>query len=402
MKDITKISRQRILIISITLIILWNISSWFIAEHYYLNSTKELIEQETKLSQERASDLADSIKRNLNYLHGIPDLLSNLLRVKWAVSQFGADIAASTLTLDSRTKQWTDNPALKDLSQYLAIAAKSLNADLIYVVNAAGDCIAASNWDTPGTSIGSNFAERDFFKKNKNGQRGLQYAVGKTTHIPGLYFSTPVIIDGKFMGAVIAKADVPNLSFLIKQSDAFITDANDVIILAHNKVLEMRSLPDASISRLTVQERFALYLRTNFPMLNIAPWEDRRFTTLKQIEYGQSPYILAIKELPEYGLKVYVKNEIAAVPSLNRDHFWFALLLGTLGSLLVVVASGTLLYFQAIMRSKAQLWKQANFDTLTGLPNRDMFQDRLAQEIKNSNRSGLPLALLLIDRKSVV
>lgn len=397
MKDITKISRQRIVIISVILIILWNISSWFIAEHYYLDSTKELIEQETKLSQERAGDLADSIKRNLNYLHGIPDLLSNLLRVKWAVSQFGADISPSTLTLDSRTKQWTDNPALKDLSQYLAIAAKSLNADLIYVVNAAGDCIAASNWDTPGTSIGSNFAERVFFKKNKNGQRGLQYAVGKTTHIPGLYFATPVIIDGKFMGSVIAKADVPNLSFLIKQSDAFITDANGVIILARNKGLEMRSLPDASISKLTGQERFALYLRTSFPMLKIAPWEDRRFTTLKQIEDGNLPYILAVKELPEYGLNVYVENEIAAIISLNRDHFWFALLLGTLGSLLIVVASGTLIYFQSIMKSKAQLWKQANFDTLTGLPNRDMSQDRLAQEIKNSNRSGLPLALLLID-----
>jgi diguanylate cyclase (GGDEF)-like protein/PAS domain S-box-containing protein len=43
------------------------------------------------------------------------------------------------------------------------------------------------------------------------------------------------------------------------------------------------------------------------------------------------------------------------------------------------------------------IWQQANFDLLTGLPNRSMFYDRLQQEIRKAARSGLPLALLLID-----
>ena len=50
-------------------------------------------------------------------------------------------------------------------------------------------------------------------------------------------------------------------------------------------------------------------------------------------------------------------------------------------------------------RKKAEdlIWKQANFDTLTGLPNRHMFYDRLAQEIKKAERAGLPMVLLYID-----
>jgi diguanylate cyclase (GGDEF)-like protein len=43
------------------------------------------------------------------------------------------------------------------------------------------------------------------------------------------------------------------------------------------------------------------------------------------------------------------------------------------------------------------IWKQANFDLLTGLPNRYMFQDRLAQEIKKAHRGGTMLGLLFID-----
>ena len=48
-------------------------------------------------------------------------------------------------------------------------------------------------------------------------------------------------------------------------------------------------------------------------------------------------------------------------------------------------------------KSDELLWVQANFDTLTGLPNRHMFYDRLTQEIRKSRRSGLPMALLLLD-----
>lgn len=43
------------------------------------------------------------------------------------------------------------------------------------------------------------------------------------------------------------------------------------------------------------------------------------------------------------------------------------------------------------------IWQQANFDALTGLANRQMFQDRLEQEIKKSHRTALPLALMVLD-----
>ena len=48
-------------------------------------------------------------------------------------------------------------------------------------------------------------------------------------------------------------------------------------------------------------------------------------------------------------------------------------------------------------QSEEVIWKQANFDTLTGLPNRNMFHDRLEHELMKSDRADLPLALLLID-----
>ena len=48
-------------------------------------------------------------------------------------------------------------------------------------------------------------------------------------------------------------------------------------------------------------------------------------------------------------------------------------------------------------RAEALIWQQAHFDNLTGLPNRNMLRDRMAQEIKKSRRDGLQLAVLFID-----
>ena len=47
--------------------------------------------------------------------------------------------------------------------------------------------------------------------------------------------------------------------------------------------------------------------------------------------------------------------------------------------------------------SEGLIWKQANFDSLTDLPNRNMFIDHLEMEIRKSHRSGTPLALMFLD-----
>jgi diguanylate cyclase (GGDEF)-like protein/PAS domain S-box-containing protein len=47
--------------------------------------------------------------------------------------------------------------------------------------------------------------------------------------------------------------------------------------------------------------------------------------------------------------------------------------------------------------SEVLIWQQANFDTLTGLPNRNMFLNHLEQEIKKSQRARLLLGLMFLD-----
>lgn len=48
-------------------------------------------------------------------------------------------------------------------------------------------------------------------------------------------------------------------------------------------------------------------------------------------------------------------------------------------------------------QSEESIWRQANFDPLTGLPNRSMFREQLKQEIKKAHRSGQMLAVFFLD-----
>ncbi len=48
-------------------------------------------------------------------------------------------------------------------------------------------------------------------------------------------------------------------------------------------------------------------------------------------------------------------------------------------------------------KSEEMILHQANFDALTGLPNRYMFRDRIEQEIRQAQQTGHPLALLFLD-----
>jgi diguanylate cyclase (GGDEF)-like protein len=48
-------------------------------------------------------------------------------------------------------------------------------------------------------------------------------------------------------------------------------------------------------------------------------------------------------------------------------------------------------------QAEAWIWEQANFDLVTGLPNRHMFHERLSREVEISQRSGKSFALMFLD-----
>lgn len=350
--------RGRIIIwATLFLAILWGTVSYYVANAHYEARISEIISRGSQDAQGDADDIADSIRRNLHYFSGVPSFFVHGLRIIREVSRSGASASPSTLPYEVRKKRWSADPGLNDLSRAMAMAQASFGADLIYILNAAGDCIAAGNWDKPGSPIGTNFAERDFFRQNKSGQHGLQYAVGKTTHIAGLYFSSPVIIHGKFMGSVVAKANVPSLSFLTRLTNDFVTDKNGVIILASDRSMEMKVLPDAPFFTQSRQSIINYYQRSDFQTLQVEPWGKGKFAAVQRINAGNVPYVVATRELPEYGLTVHAEHELPEMLVLEREYARITLWICFGGSLFIVIGGIASYFLQNVRWARQQLRK---------------------------------------------
>ena len=99
------------------------------------------------------------------------------------------------------------------------------------------------------------------------------------------------------------------------------------------------------------------------------------------------------------GGETSVLNKLIEIHAMNRDGDEFPVELS-----ISVIDSPDLQEFNAYIRDISKrkqaetiIWNQANFDSLTSLPNRNLFLQRLEHEALSCDRSKLSLALLYID-----
>jgi EAL domain-containing protein (putative c-di-GMP-specific phosphodiesterase class I)/C4-dicarboxylate-specific signal transduction histidine kinase/DNA-binding response OmpR family regulator len=244
---------------------------------------------------------------------------------------------------------------LVEMNDSLNIAATHLGADIIFIINAAGDCIASSNAGKPASTVGSNYADRMYFSQAKAGQPGHQYAVGRTTNVPGLFYSQPVFESGRFLGTVVVKLDITKFSRWTSQANAFISDANGVIVLAPDKSYELHTLPDASVAKLSAEQRLLQYKREVLERLEITPWENARYPSAVLVWGKNPPLLLVSKSLPEVAITIHVLRPLDEIVRLGTEKYRLFLLLAAAGSLLIVAFSAIVFYLRGIRQLNEQL-----------------------------------------------
>jgi diguanylate cyclase (GGDEF)-like protein/PAS domain S-box-containing protein len=326
-------------------------------DHSFNINRQLLIKEERQLTEVRAEDLSNTLRHNIEFLSGVPEMSSHLENVIAAVLHFGASRSPSLLDFQSRKSKWTNAPALNNLSRFFSITQHSLNVDHIFLVNAAGDCIADSDWDKAGSAIGVNYADRVWFHSNKIGKAGMQYAVGKTTHVAGLYFSSPIFEKGRFLGAVITKINMNQLSNILNDIDGYVADRNGVIILAHDKHIELQSLPDSHISELSKQQKLSVYQKEVFQTLPLQRVADSEISDLYIVEGENFPHFLAHRQLEELGLTVYVENDLPELKTLERERALVLFIVSILGGAISVLIAVSSAYVQKIRKQNLELKK---------------------------------------------
>ncbi|MHB8743890.1 MAG: putative bifunctional diguanylate cyclase/phosphodiesterase [Sulfuricaulis sp.] len=165
----------------------------------------------------------------------------------------------------------------------------------------------------------------------------------------------------------------------------------------HTRVFEtiLSSSPDLSFT-FDLEGRFAYANKALIQLLGLpidkiagTNFFDLHFSAAAEMQ-GQIQQVIASKQ-PFRGDIPYT----APGREVEFYDFIFAPVLTKRGK--VEAVAGTARNITKRKISENRNWKKANYDLLTGLPNRRLFGDRLNQSVKHTGRTGAPIALLFID-----
>ena len=296
---------------------LWLLSVWFIADRMVLSDLREIALRDQQGLNSKADYLAGNIKHHLHHLQNIPQFVGKEANVIRALSRPVAKASSIALSAGQRKRIWSEEPFLKGTNGQLANLAGYMAAGVIFVLNSSGECILSSNADKPDSFVGTDYRSRHYFTAAIDGKHGYQYAMGKVSNVPGLFFSSPVLDRGKLVGVAVVKINLDDLSKWVNQANSYLTDEYGVIILAHDKNLEMRSLPDSTVGGLSAEQRLERYKRGDFQPLVIRQWTRPDLPSVGYFEHDRRPFQMASRHMPQ-NLGMHVLEEFHEAPEYGR------------------------------------------------------------------------------------
>lgn len=144
---------------------------------------------------------------------------------------------ATILSDDGLVQSALSDPALSAqdaVSRKLDRLRDETGSTVIYLLDATGLAVAASNWDEVASFVGEDYSFRDYYTRAMAQGTALQFALGSVSHRPGLYLSHDVQADGSVLGVVVVKKEFGALEALWAESpDAtHVTDADGQVVIS--------------------------------------------------------------------------------------------------------------------------------------------------------------------------
>ncbi|MDF9895902.1 UNVERIFIED_ORG: two-component system C4-dicarboxylate transport sensor histidine kinase DctB [Pseudomonas vranovensis] len=206
-------------------------------------------------------------------------------------------VLADPLRLETLTNA---NRLLKDI-------ATQTGAEVMYLMDANGNTLAASNWDKHDSFVGRNFAFRPYFSEAIAGRLGRFFGQGTTSAKRGYFFAAAVRDRDRVIGALVVKVDLDHTETLWGKTP------EQLLLTDHNGVVILTSRPDwrfRATRPLTDAERAAIVAIQPYPTQSPKPLtlDPKAWLTQTQAieETGWQVSILAPRTLIDRSVRTVV------------------------------------------------------------------------------------------------
>ena len=183
-----------------------------IAGRYARDQARATLSTEVERTARQQMRLLDSELRKFRLL---PIVLREFAELRPALASGGGAAAAR---LDGKLK----------------LLAERTGAPVIYLIDRKGLAVAASNADAPDSFAGQRYDFRPYFLRAKRDGAAEYFAIGTTSHRPGLFLARRIGSASRPDGVIVVKMEFDGLSRAWR-GDAgmtLLTDATGVVVVA--------------------------------------------------------------------------------------------------------------------------------------------------------------------------
>ncbi|RKP49660.1 sensor domain-containing diguanylate cyclase [Pararobbsia silviterrae] len=298
---------------------------------------------------------------------------------------------AAQMTRQQRAAQLTRDPLVRKVGSFMGALSNDLRYARIYMNNMSDDTVTASNWAEPDSIVGMIYPARLYLMDALRDGTGHSFGIARLNKTPSYFVSSRIEnADDVPLGSVTVKFDAPEMArYLTGRNIALIVNRQGRVITTSFEPFMLRNvaglLPPGTVLPPDEGEELGTPIDVH-TMTGPGP-SDRWF-----IE-GQ-PYVVRRQPLSNGQYEMLTLASLDHLAPMRKEHAWIVAVVALFGLTLIVLsgyAAG-----QMVIRREDERYA-ANYDALTGLPNRRAVLAKLEQLFEAARRTGQWVRVAFID-----
>lgn len=286
--------------------------------------------------------------------------------------------------------QTRDPGVIEALNAKLETLAEGTRTGAIYLLDATGLTIAASNYRTPISFVGSYYSFRPYYQRAMEVGSAEHFAFGTVSRQPGLYITRRIDGPGGPLGVLVVKAEFEAIEqdWSGLREPAFVTDHRDIVLVASEPDWRFQTIAPISAAQ---KADIRTSLQFGDATLNLLPftwagdevrWQGRRF-------------VEATAEVPVAGWRLHVlapaSMQINLATMLARAFAWLIGIIG-LGAIAVWISRRRRQIQERLRQRQARQELEERVEARTGELREA--NDRLLAEAEERRRAEIALQRL--------
>mgnify|MGYP001148487968 CR=1 FL=1 len=243
---------------------------------------------------------------------------------------------AGALTRQQRAAQFTSDPLVRQVGDFMNALASDLRYARIYMNNMSDDTVTASNWAEPDSIVGMIYSGRPYLIEALRHGKGASFGIARLNRTPS-YFVASRIEDenGVPQGSVTVKFDAPDVAhYLTGRHAALVVNRQGRVITTSSEPFMLRNvaalLPPSSIAPPDGEEELgeALDVRAMLGTGQTDQW----------LIEGR-PYLLRAQPLANTPYRLLALATLEELAPMRMQHLMTAALVAGFGLVVILLCS---------------------------------------------------------------